>query len=63
MKHLQLSFSDGRIYGSGTGVIGPFTFEGVVTTLVSEHDVEYAGMFHGEGTMYGKWRIEAFSRK
>ena len=66
MEQLRLQFTLGGIRGSGTDVIGPFTFSGTlsqdgrVTMLkqyLGQHSVDYVGVYDGEGVMSGQWRI------
>ena len=65
MDDLRLEFSGGSITGSGTDIIGPFSFCGridaagrVVMTkeYVGLWTVHYAGSYDGEGLMWGHWR-------
>ena len=65
MDNLELAFHDGRITGSGTDIIGPFTFDGELNSgrvlirkqYLGRHHVEYHGTFDGEGTLSGVWNI------
>lgn len=71
MHNLQIAFDGGKIAGSGTDVIGPFTLmgqlEGEKTLIhkqyIDAHSVEYPGSFDGEGTMQGLWSIHGFGGK
>lgn len=69
MEALRLTFDQGKIQGSGTDIIGPFTFSGLIAndgtvTLVKHylgrHNVEYFGTYDGEGTLSGVWNIDGF---
>jgi len=69
MHNLRLTFENGRLKGSGTDVIGPFTFAGVIAEngvvtmrkrYIGQHSVDYLGSYDGEGLMSGEWRIGDF---
>jgi hypothetical protein len=69
MAQLRLQISGGRITGSGTDIVGLFTFAGTITEggvvamikqYLGKHQVEYAGIYDGEGTLFGEWRIGPF---
>lgn len=69
MTGLRLAFGNGRIHGSGSDIVGPFTFEGFLSSdgivamrkhYVGQHDVNYVGTFDGEGVMAGEWDIAGF---
>ena len=70
MRKLVLRFSAGEVEGSGTDLIGPFTFQGTYAsdgsvTLVKHyrrHNVQYKGTYDGEGTIFGEWSIGKFWR-
>lgn len=60
-----LDFEDGRVVGTGTDDVGPFTWEGVYSTESFEvkmvksyatHVVHYEGMADGQG-IYGRWDL------
>lgn len=64
MEELRLSFSQGQIQGSGTDIIGPFTFSGIIAEngavamrkqYVGQHVVDYPGSYDGEGVLSGQW--------
>jgi hypothetical protein len=63
MRDLVLHFSAGEVEGSGTDMIGPFTFQGTYDSdgsvlLVKHyrrHNVQYKGYYDGEGTIFGEW--------
>ena len=66
MHQLRLRFESGRIAGTGSDIIGPFTFAGtigedgtvaMVKRYVGQHSVDYVGTYDGEGMMWGEWRI------
>jgi hypothetical protein len=66
MRDLVMRFAAGRVEGSGTDVIGRFTFRGeydaagTVTLLkqyLGRHQVLYRGRYDGEGTIFGEWSI------
>jgi len=66
MEQLRLQFSQGRIRGSGTDVIGPFTFSGtlsqegrvaMLSQSLGRRGVQYLGFYDGEGLMSGEWRV------
>jgi hypothetical protein len=69
MTDFTLVFSAGRIAGSGTDIIGPFTVSGEYDTAggriafakqyLGRHRVDYTGRPDGEGTIHGTWRIES----
>jgi hypothetical protein len=69
MEDLRISFELGRIQGSGSDIVGPFTLLGTIGAggavfihkqYIGQHHVEYTGTFDGEGAMWGTWRIECF---
>lgn len=69
MHQLRLRISGGKITGSGTDIIGPFTFTGtigeggtvaMIKQYVGQHQVDYLGTYDGEGSMFGEWRIGPF---
>jgi hypothetical protein len=68
MGPLVLRFHQGKIDGEGSDIIGPFTFTGDydvngVVRMVKQylgrrtHQVFYLGIYDGEGTIFGEWRI------
>ena len=66
MDRLAMSFDGRRIRGSGSDIVGPFTFEGLIDPsggvamikrYVGAHSVDYLGTYDGEGTMSGEWRL------
>jgi hypothetical protein len=66
MLQLQMRISGGKISGSGTDIVGLFTFTGTISEggavamikkYLGKHQVEYLGSYDGEGTMFGEWRI------
>ena len=66
MLNLRIQVAKGRIAGSGTDMIGPFTFSGgfgeagqvvMFKQYIGRHGVDYLGSYDGEGTMWGHWRI------
>jgi len=69
MHQLRLRIANGQITGSGTDIVGPFTFTGTISArggvamikqYIGQHQVEYIGAYDGEGTMFGEWRIGPF---
>ena len=69
MEDLVLQFDGGLITGSGTDIIGAFTFAGemesgevnLLKQYIGQHSVDYIGTFDGEGTMQGDWFIGSFT--
>jgi hypothetical protein len=67
MTPFVLHFADGQVTGSGTDVIGRFTFSGtydettgevrMVKQYVGRHRVLYVGRPDGEGSIQGTWSI------
>jgi hypothetical protein len=66
MENLALAFDGRRIRGSGVDVVGRFTFDGLVDEsggvamikhYLGGHSVDYLGLYDGEGTLSGDWRI------
>jgi hypothetical protein len=66
MEQLQLSFEQQRLQGTGTDVIGAFLLMGVLADngavaitkqYIQQHNVEYLGLYDGEGVMSGEWSI------
>lgn len=67
MREFELLFAGGNITGSGTDVIGRFTFSGaydiqtgrvlMVKQYIGKHAVRYAGEPDGEGCIQGRWEI------
>ena len=69
MGPLVLRFRNGQLEGEGRDIIGPFTFEGeydesgavrMVKQYLGRHRVFYQGIYDGEGTIFGEWRIPPF---
>jgi hypothetical protein len=69
MIQLRLQISGGRITGSGTDIVVPFTIAGMIMKggvvamikqYLGKHQVEYAGLYDGEGALFGEWRIGPF---
>ena len=69
MHELTLRFTGGAIDGGGWDVIGPFTFRGtcdergnvaLTKQYVGRHTVHYQGTYDGEGTIHGRWSIDAY---
>lgn len=69
MEPLTLRFTEGRVSGDGSDVVGDFTFagqyEGGTVQLVKRyrgrHLVHYAGKIDGEGLIVGQWNIGEWS--
>lgn len=66
MLDLRIQVAERRIAGSGSDMIGPFTFTGTLSETgqvamlkqyIGQHTVDYVGSYDGEGTMWGHWRI------
>jgi hypothetical protein len=66
MLQLQMRISGGQITGSGLDIVGPFRFTGTISEggavamikqYLGQHQVEYLGIYDGEGTMFGEWRL------
>ncbi len=66
MHELRLHFADGQIEGSGTDIVGPFTFAGdisatgnviLIKQYLGRHRVNYVGKYDGEGLLWGDWNI------
>jgi len=66
MLDLRIQVAEGRIVGSGSDMVGPFTFSGTLSEAgqvgmlkqyIGGHRVDYVGSYDGEGTMWGHWRI------
>lgn len=66
MEQLRLSFAARRIAGTGCDMIGLFTLTGsvdehgaatIVKQYIGQHSVAYFGLYDGEGTISGEWRI------
>ncbi|PNY36337.1 hypothetical protein C2E31_13475 [Rhodopirellula baltica] len=63
MSDFQLSFTNGRIFGSGTDMVGDFEMEGVLEEgkiylrkqYIGKHEIEYHGISVGEGGYTGIW--------
>lgn len=68
MQQLMLSFDKGQISGTGTDIVGPFTFNGLIENgrvsllkrYTGQHTVSYLGNYDGEGTMHGTWQAGTF---
>lgn len=63
--HLRLTFAEGRVTGSGSDDVGPFTYRGQydVTTFrvtmvkhYATHEVSYRGVADESG-IYGSWEL------
>jgi hypothetical protein len=73
MTAFELHFSDGRVTGRGTDVVGPFTIRGEYETAtgkvawvkqyVGKHRVLYSGTPDGEGSILGTWSLEVDGSK
>jgi hypothetical protein len=70
MQNLSLAFDGLRIRGSGVDIVGPFTLEGLfderggvamIKQYLGRHALDYLGVYDGEGTMSGEWRLGGFS--
>ena len=65
MEDLVLSFAEGRVWGSGSDIVGDFELEGTIRegvvnirkSYVDQHHLAYVGQFDGEGGMQGTWHI------
>ncbi|MEM6473777.1 MAG: hypothetical protein AAF802_29735 [Planctomycetota bacterium] len=63
MTDLELSFSQGRIFGRGTDIVGDFDMDGELTNewifirkqYVGQHSIDYHGQSVGEGAYGGTW--------
>jgi hypothetical protein len=66
---LSLAFSDGKVKGFGTDIIGRFTFEGtydletgrclMTKQYEAAHRVQYDGVNEGDGMwLWGVWRMQ-----
>ncbi len=63
MKDLQISFSNGRIFGQGTDIVGDFELDGSIDQemiylckqYIGQHRIDYHGTSIGEGAYTGKW--------
>ena len=63
MTGLELSFSNGRIQGRGTDIVGEFEMEGELTEdkislrkhYIGKHSIDYRGTSVGEGAYTGTW--------
>jgi hypothetical protein len=69
MDDLRMLFEEGRVRGSGSDIVGPFTLSGIIgpggavvmqKQYIGQHCVEYTGTFDGEGMMSGQWSIDSF---
>lgn len=66
MWNLRLTIAGGHISGSGMDMVGPFTVTGLLDNervaikkcYMGSHTVDYFGVYDGEGTMTGEWRID-----
>ena len=69
MWDLQLTFTNGRIFGSGTDVVGPFEMNGelqevkiyLLKQYIGRHAIEYHGLSIGEGAYSGTWSYHGYS--
>jgi hypothetical protein len=67
---LQLTFTDGRITGTGSDDVGAFTIKGQydaenlechwTKVYAGRHEVYYQGYRDGKG-IWGRWEIHAFA--
>lgn len=67
MTPFMLYFTEGRVTGQGSDIIGPFTFSGdydeatgtvrMVKQYIDKHQVLYVGHPDGEGSIQGTWSI------
>jgi len=63
MDDLRLIFSDGKLSGMGTDIVGAFEFTGLLTDdriylfkqYLGKHSIEYHGTSIGEGLYTGDW--------
>jgi hypothetical protein len=63
MSDLTLSFSEGKLSGSGFDIVGKFVFQGRLTDdriylfkqYLGQHAIEYFGTSIGEGIYTGDW--------
>jgi hypothetical protein len=65
---IDLSFGSGQLQGSGSDLVGPFTFQGGyspgdarcqwVKQYLGKHQVKYTGINEGQG-IWGLWEIRA----
>jgi hypothetical protein len=63
MSNLQLTFSDGTIFGGGTDMVGDFEMKGELRDdeiylhkqYIGQHAIEYHGVSIGEGAYSGIW--------
>jgi len=63
MNDLRLVFSDGKLAGVGTDIVGAFEFTGLLTDdrvylfkqYLGKHHIEYHGSSIGEGLYTGDW--------
>lgn len=68
MSAFELHFRSGTVSGSGTDIIGEFTFRGeydeqtgqvrLVKQYLGKHRVKYDGKPDGEGCIIGTWSID-----
>lgn len=70
MHELALRFAGGQIEGEGLDIVGPFHFRGryddsgniaLVKQYLDRHQVEYRGVYDGEGSIFGRWQIGDFN--
>ena len=66
MNDFNLRFAGGAVEGEGRDVVGRFTVRGgyddrgnvvLVKQYVGRHRVHYHGVYDGEGTIFGTWKI------
>jgi len=63
MNDLTLSFSDGKLSGVGSDIVGEFEFRGLLSDdriylfkqYLGQHSIEYHGISIGEGIYTGDW--------
>lgn len=65
MRNLRLTIAGTQISGTGMDIVGPFTVTGLLDKervmikkrYVGRHAVDYFGVYDGEGTLSGEWRM------
>ena len=68
MSDLLLSFSDGKIVGTGFDIVGAFQFDGylkqdriyLLKSYIESHQIEYHGVSIGEGAYSGEWSSDGY---
>ena len=69
MNDLRLSFSNGKIVGSGVDIVGEFEMRGQLKEAhiylnkryIGQHEIAYHGVSAGEGAYSGHWSIGGYS--